>query len=86
MFSNIFRYSSKSLQVGEDPDMPTSFFLRLAMGVKNPGLDFDSSKAYRDVYVKDTCDRGVERLAKLLGWSDELDALVAESHKHALKF
>ena len=32
---------------------------------------------YRDVTVLGDCDEGVDRLAELLGWRDELDELVA---------
>ena len=53
------------------------------MGIKDPGLDFDSPAAYRDVFAQTKCDEGVEKLAKLLGWTDELNKLTenAESVK-----
>ncbi|XP_075262890.1 NAD-dependent protein deacetylase sirtuin-2-like [Convolutriloba macropyga] len=66
------------MKVGQDPDVPSGWFIRKMMGIKDPGLDFDSSHAYRDVFVQTTCDAGVEKLASLLGWTDELNKLTAE--------
>ena len=42
------------------------------------GLDFSKERGYRDVIVKDSCDVSCERLAELLGWKDELNALYAK--------
>uniref|UniRef100_A0A3P8WA80 NAD-dependent protein deacetylase n=1 Tax=Cynoglossus semilaevis TaxID=244447 RepID=A0A3P8WA80_CYNSE len=42
------------------------------------GMDFDSDKAYRDVAHISTCDDGCLALADLLGWKEDLDALVKQ--------
>ena len=42
------------------------------------GLDFSKERGYRDVFVGDSCDVSCERLAELLGWKDELNALYAK--------
>ena len=41
------------------------------------GLDFSKERGYRDVFVGDPCDISCERLADLLGWREELEALYA---------
>ena len=41
------------------------------------GLRYDEPDNYRDALFLGACDDGVRRLAGLLGWSAELDALVA---------
>jgi hypothetical protein len=42
------------------------------------GFTFEGSEgAYRDVLVQGDTDDGVRRLCQLLGWTDELDALIA---------
>ncbi|MGH0184203.1 UNVERIFIED_CONTAM: hypothetical protein FKN15_014229 [Acipenser sinensis] len=40
------------------------------------GMDFDSEKAYRDVVFVGSCDDGCLALAEILGWKDELVAMV----------
>jgi hypothetical protein len=42
------------------------------------GLRYDDEDNYRDAVYLGACDEGVRRLAALLGWSAELDALVAQ--------
>ncbi|XP_037740619.2 NAD-dependent protein deacetylase sirtuin-2 isoform X2 [Chelonia mydas] len=44
------------------------------------GMDFDSEKAYRDVAWLGECDQGCTALAELLGWKNELEALVKKEH------
>ncbi|XP_032819827.2 NAD-dependent protein deacetylase sirtuin-2 [Petromyzon marinus] len=44
------------------------------------GFDFDSDDAYRDVAWLGTCDDGCLEFAELLGWKDELNALVKAEH------
>ncbi|XP_053908826.1 NAD-dependent protein deacetylase sirtuin-2 isoform X2 [Cuculus canorus] len=44
------------------------------------GMDFDSDKAYRDVAWLGECDAGCRALAELLGWKEELEALVESEH------
>ncbi|XP_041090402.1 NAD-dependent protein deacetylase sirtuin-2 [Polyodon spathula] len=44
------------------------------------GMDFDSEKAYRDVVFLGSCDDGCLALAELLGWKDELVAMVTREH------
>lgn len=44
------------------------------------GMDFDSEKAYRDVVFLGSCDDGCLALAEMLGWKDELVAMVTREH------
>jgi len=37
---------------------------------------FDDPKNYRDVFEKTTCDKGVERLVELCGWTEEYNKLL----------
>ncbi|XP_048474306.1 NAD-dependent protein deacetylase sirtuin-2 isoform X3 [Rhincodon typus] len=43
-------------------------------------LDFDSSRAYRDVAYVGSCDDGCLALADLLGWKEELEDIVKKEH------
>jgi len=45
------------------------------------GLDFDSEDNYRDVLLLDDCDKGCQRLAEELGWTEELNKLVESMDK-----
>ena len=49
---------------------------RLGLG---RGFVFNGDGCYRDVLVQGDCDEGTRQLCGLLGWSDELEALVSES-------
>ncbi|CAD7697655.1 unnamed protein product [Ostreobium quekettii] len=46
------------------------------------GLDFGAEN-YRDAKILGSCDDGVFQLAELLGWKEELDALIEEGAKEA---
>ena len=76
---------------------PPRYRLREAVGdFKSPGGDASGAGSaseaappsnYRDVTVLGDCDDGVNRLAELLGWRAELDALVAEGRaRHPAAF
>jgi len=39
------------------------------------GFDFKSQS--RDIFLQDDCDAGVVKLARMLGWEDELNALIS---------
>jgi len=50
----------------------------LLMGMSsNKGFVFEGADAYRDIKVIGDCQASIRTLAQLLGWSAELDALVA---------
>ncbi len=50
------------------------------------GLEFDSdSPDSRDHFFHGDCDKGVRQLARLLGWEEELDALVKQGPIPAAK-
>ena len=51
--------------------------LKSMLGIPT-GLDFSSELSYRDVFVGGPCDLSCERLAELLGWREELEALYAK--------
>ncbi|KAK3790260.1 hypothetical protein RRG08_034823 [Elysia crispata] len=44
------------------------------------GFNFDGEDNYRDVFKGATCDEGCQELADLLGWGDELKAIVKREH------
>ncbi|EGD76750.1 Sirt3 protein [Salpingoeca rosetta] len=44
------------------------------------GSAFDFDAEYRDVFMGGTCDDGVRVLARLLGWEEDLDRLVADGN------
>ncbi|RUS76074.1 hypothetical protein EGW08_016148 [Elysia chlorotica] len=44
------------------------------------GFNFDGEDNYRDVFKGATCDEGCQELADLLGWGDELKAIVKKEH------
>jgi len=44
---------------------------------------FKHEKNYRDVFVKDTCDAGVERLADLCGWKKDFEKLLKNKGKNS---
>ena len=72
-------------QVGQDPDGPSGWLMKKIMGVKDPGMDYDSETAYRDVFFQTTCDEGVTKLAELLGWTEDLEALINDPKNKTLK-
>ena len=43
------------------------------------GFVFNGDGCYRDILVQGDCDEGTRQLCGLLGWRDELEALVSES-------
>ncbi|XP_074657805.1 NAD-dependent protein deacetylase sirtuin-2-like [Tubulanus polymorphus] len=45
------------------------------------GFQFEAEDNYRDVFWQGTCDDGVQALADLVAWGDELKKLVEEEHK-----
>ena len=59
--------------------------MKKVMGVKDPGLDYESDTSYRDVFFQTTCDEGVTKLAQLLGWTEELNALINDPKNQSLK-
>lgn len=56
-----------------------SDWLALLTGIKT-GLQCNAEDNYRDVFVKGDCDAGCLKLAELLGWKAELEALYKEGH------
>jgi len=44
---------------------------------------FKHEKNYRDVFVKDTCDAGVERLVNLCGWKSDFQKLVKSGGRNS---
>ena len=72
-------------QVGQDPDGPSGWLMKKIMGVKDPGMDYDSETAYRDVFFQTTCDEGVTKLTELLGWTEDLEALINDPKNKTLK-
>uniref|UniRef100_A0A915D2N1 Deacetylase sirtuin-type domain-containing protein n=1 Tax=Ditylenchus dipsaci TaxID=166011 RepID=A0A915D2N1_9BILA len=44
-------------------------------------LHYDQKENKRDVFYKSTCDEGAMKLARLLGWEDELKAMINKSQK-----
>ncbi|KAL4436337.1 hypothetical protein ABPG77_009899 [Micractinium sp. CCAP 211/92] len=50
--------------------------LRL-LGYQTGGFCFDEGSNYRDALFEGDCDGGVRQLCRLLGWEQELDALIA---------
>ena len=53
---------------------------RAVNGVSYRGLGFDFGESnYRDALYLGDCDEGASRLAGLLGWGEELEAMVKEA-------
>lgn len=61
-----------------DPNMLGSF-LTSALGL-NPNFG-SGGNARRDVFLRGDCDEGCKRLAALLGWENEFEALVNDSNR-----
>eukprot|EP01062_Namystynia_karyoxenos_P058160 TRINITY_DN4957_c0_g1_i2.p1 TRINITY_DN4957_c0_g1~~TRINITY_DN4957_c0_g1_i2.p1 ORF type:complete len:656 (+),score=87.88 TRINITY_DN4957_c0_g1_i2:213-1970(+) len=66
------------------PAMTRPFVPRLMIDLEphkiaqRAGFDFDSDWGFRDVCWAGQCDDGIDALCHMLGWHDELEALIAE--------
>ena len=61
---------------GETPDSQMTRLYRLAGLGRGTGFNFDEETNYRDALYLGPCDDGVAELCSLLGWKEDLDALV----------
>jgi NAD-dependent deacetylase sirtuin 2 len=61
---------------GETPDSQVSRLYRLAGLGRGTGFDFNEDTNYRDALYLGRCDDGVAELCSMLGWEDDLSALV----------
>lgn len=61
---------------GEAPDSHMSRLYRLAGLGRGTGFDFDEDTNYRDALYLGACDDGIAELSELLGWKEDLDALI----------
>ena len=58
------------------PEGGGSLFSRFLPGIKS-GLNFSSKSNVRNVFMKSDADSGCKKLAELLGWSEDLEKLIA---------
>ncbi len=61
---------------GEAPDSQVSRLYRLAGLGRGTGFDFNEDTNYRDALYLGRCDEGVAELCSMLGWEEDLSALV----------
>ncbi len=61
---------------GEAQNTRVTNLYRMAGLGRGTGFDFDEATNYRDALFLGQCDDGVAELCSMLGWKDELDALI----------
>ena len=62
---------------GEAQNTRVTKLYRMAGLGRGTGFDFDEATNYRDALFLGQCDDGVAELCSMLGWKDDLDALIA---------
>ena len=62
---------------GEAQNTRVTKLYRMAGLGRGTGFDFDEATNYRDALFLGQCDDGVDELCSMLGWKDDLDALIA---------
>lgn len=63
-----------------DPNMFGSFITSV-LGL-NPNFQSGHNNTKRDVFLQGDCDEGCMRLARMLGWEDELKSLIENGNRN----